>query len=208
MRSPLLNVFKKSVIPKAVSAPTQHGPKSSMSETSIKWMPSWWIVILAYALAALFCYGTYKFFIWFPPYFQEVFKNLRGLPVTWADIGLLWAKRGLWWIAILAAVYHHLWQMSTRYQLTSHDIYIESWFPFRRVIATPYASVRRIGFQQTFLGLIFNYGHIEIDTGSPSGPLVLINCPRPKKFMEILQGKVEKVIQPQYPSALRSMDSL
>lgn len=168
----------------------------NLSDVAFKAMPSWWVVLFAYALAALFCYFAHMFFIWFPPYLREVFKNLKGLPIAWADIGLFWAEKGLCWIVIAAAVYHNLWQVSTRYKLTSHDINIESWFPLRRITSTPYGSVRRVGFQQSIVGLIFNFGHIEIDTGSPVGPLVLLDCPKPKKFVEILQPKVEAALQP------------
>ncbi len=211
MRAPVINIFKKKqteTVKIATEHPTRPKPVSATqsAEVSIRFMPSWWVVLLAYLLAAGFCYGVHRFFLWFPPYLFEVLKHLKGIPQSWADLGLFWGERGLTWIAIAAAGYHNLWQVSARYQLTSHDIFIQSWFPFRRVIATPYGSVRRVGYQQSLIGLIFNYGHVEIDTGSPSGPLVLLNCPSPKKFTSILQFKVESIIQPQLVSHRRSVD--
>jgi hypothetical protein len=217
MKAPVINIFKKhqpeppkpqtgdhSLRPKGVSTQT---PSHASSDTYHRTMPSWWVVLLAYLLAAGFCYLAHQFFLWFPPYLKEVFKNLRGLPAAWADLGLFWAERGLVWIAVGAAVYHNLWQIGIRYKLTSHDITVESWFPLHQVLSIPYGSVRRVGFQQSIVGLAFNYGHVEIDTGSPSGPLVLLNCPKPKKFLSLLQSKVEAVVQPTLSHSRRSSDS-
>lgn len=184
-----------------------HAQAPSSADLVLKATPSWWVVFLAYALAGIFWYLAHRFFLWFPPYLKEVFLNLKGLPVAWADLGLFWAERGLVWIAIAAAVYHNLWQIGTCYRLTSHDVTIESWFPLHRVVSAPYGSVRRVGFQQSIVGLLFNYGHIEIDTGSPTGPLVLLNCPKPRKFMNFLQPKVEAVIQPALSHSRRASDS-
>jgi len=189
MRAPVINIFRKSV---GAKPPGENQVKASPpNQPLLNTMPSWWMVLFAYGLSIGFCLLTRRFFIWFPPYLLEVFKNLRGLPVSWADLGLYWGESGLTTIAVAAAVYHHLWQIGTRYKLTPREIYVESWFPIRRVTAVPYGSVRNTGFQQSPLGLLFNYGHIEIDTGSPSGPLVLLNCPRPKLFLQTLQPKVE-----------------
>lgn len=213
MRAPVMNIFKKKQSETTrVSAEHIARPKSASvvhaGEIFFTAMPSWWVVLLAYLLAAGFCYGTQRFFLWFPPYLFEVLKHLKGIPQAWADLGLFWGQRGLTWIAIAAAVYHNIWQVGTRYKLTSHDIHIESWFPFHQVMATPYGSVRRVGYQQSLIGLIFNFGHIEIDTGSPSGLLVLLNCPRPKKFVSILQPKVESILQPHLGPHRRSTDPL
>lgn len=181
--------------------PAEHSSRSKSGgmvvshDTLLKVMPSWWVVALAYLLAAAFCYGAHQFFLWFPPYLQEVFRNLKGLPVTWADLGIYWAERGLTWIAVAAALYHQLWQISTRYKLTSHDIQVESWFPKHLVTAAPYGSVRRVGYQQSLLGFLLNYGHVEIDTGG-AFPLLLLNCPQPKKLVGLLQPKVESILQP------------
>jgi hypothetical protein len=164
------------------------------SETLFRSMPSHWVVIFAYLAAGIFCYGAHQFFLWFPPYLYEVFKNLRGLPTAWADLGLLWGERGLVTIAIAAALYHHLWQLSARYVLSNKDIRVETWFPVRRVTAVPYAAVRRAGFQQSPLGIVLNYGHIEIDTASQT-PLVLVNCPQPALFLKTLQSKVESALK-------------
>lgn len=195
MRPPFLNFFNK---PTGTKSAHDHTPirKGAPSDLIFRATPSWWMVIFAYLLAFIFCDLTHRFFVWFPPYLQEVFKNLRGLPQTWADLGLFWGERSLKGIAIAAAVYHHLWQLGTRYKLTTHDIQVENWFPLRRITTAPYGSVRKAGFQQNILGLLFDYGHIEIDTGSPTGPLLLLNCPRPKKFLGLLQPKVEAVLQP------------
>lgn len=206
MKAPVINIFKKKQAETAKSPAGDHSFRSKphvshetahvASEIPLKAMPSWWVVLGAYALAGLFCYLAHQFFLWFPPYLREVFMNLKGLPTSWADLGLFWAERGLVWVAIAAAVYHNLWQVGTRYKLTSHDITVESWFPLHRVVSAPYGSARRVGFQQSVFGLLFNYGHVEIDTGSPSGPLVLLNCPKPKKFVAALQPKVEAALQP------------
>ncbi len=206
MKTPILSFFKKMTAKKSPSDRPPHHKSASPSDLIFKAMPSWWMVLFAYALALLFCDLAHRFFVWFPPYLQEVFKNMRGLPMTWADIGLYWGEFGLKTIAIAAAVYHHLWQLGTRYELTTHNIKIESWFPLRRVTAVPYGSVRKAGYQQNLLGLIFNYGHIEIDTGSLSGPLFLLNCPAPRKFLGLLQPKVESVVQPSLAHHRRSSD--
>jgi membrane protein YdbS with pleckstrin-like domain len=197
-----MNIFKKSNAGKTAAG--HHKSATAQPATTpapgtdllLKAMPSWWAVLFAYAIAFVFCYFIHKFFLWFPPYLLEVFKNLRGLPVSWADTGLFWMERGLVTVAVAAAVYHNLWQIGTRYKLTSHDLRVESWFPFRRVTAAPYGSVRRVGYRQCPLGFLFNYGQIEVDTGSPAGPMTLTNCPRPKAFMNLLQDKVESVLQP------------
>lgn len=205
MRAPILNFFKKAE-PARSSGEKTHAHRSGpfpsgkaaqeKQDLLFKAMPSWWMVALAYCLAVLFCYWVHQFFLWFPPYLKEVFKNLRGLPLTWADLGLFWAEKGLIWIAILAAIYHNLWQVGTRYRLTSHDLHIENWFPLHRITSVPYGSVRKLSFQQSLFGLAMNYGHIEIDTGSPTGPVMLYDCPRPKEFLAALQPKVEAVLQP------------
>ncbi len=202
-----MGLFKKPETTKAASGGHHKAsPVPAAADTLLKVMPSWWVVLLAYLLAALFCYLIHQFFQWFPPYLKEVFKNLRGLPESWADLGLFWAERGLTWIAVLAALYHNLWQLGTRYKLTSHDIQVENWFPLRRVIAIPYGSVRRVGFQQSLVGLLFRYGHIELETGSPSGLLVLLDCPKPPQFVALLQPKVEAAVQPGLAHHRRSTD--
>ncbi|HJT24213.1 MAG TPA: PH domain-containing protein [bacterium] len=212
MKTTVINFFKKKH-PESSKAPADHGRAKSAashpaSDLMLKSMPSWWVVLLAYALAGIFCYGVHQFFLWFPPYLKEVFLNLKGLPMDWADKGLFWSERGLKWIAIAAAVYHNLWQVGTRYKLSSHDITVENWFPVRRVVSAPYGSVRRVGFQQSPLGVLFRYGHVEIETGSPSGPWVLLNCPKPAAFVALLQPKVEAVLQPGLaPHNRRSTDS-
>lgn len=206
MKAPVINIFKKSHPEGGKSAGNEHPLRSKLpaapsvaptpSDLLLKSMPSWWVVAEAYILAIIFCCGVHQFFLWFPPYLKEVFLNLKGLPMAWADLGLFWGEKGLVWIAITAAVYHNLWQVGTRYRLTAHDVTVENWFPSHRVICAPYGSVRRVGFQQSPLGFAFNYGHVEIDTGSPSGPLVLLNCPKPAKFVSLLQPKVEALLQP------------
>ena len=211
MKTRILNFFKWSETTK----PTTHGKNAPLSESHkttshseflFKTMPSWWVVLFAYILAYVFCECTHRFFIWFPPYLLEIFKNLRGLPASWAELGLYWGERGLKTIAVVAAVYHNLWQLGTRYKLTPNNINLVNWFPLRKVTNVPYGSVRKVGFQQSLLGLACNYGHIEIDTGSPSGPLVLLNCPRPKKFIDLLQPKVESVVQPNLAHHRRTGD--
>lgn len=195
MKTSFLNLFNKAAGAKNAHDHSQLR-KGGTGDLVFKAMPSWWMVLFAYVLALIFCDLTHQFFVWFPPYLQEVFKNLRGLPQSWADLGLYWGERGLKWTAVASAVYHQLWQLGTRYKLSSHDIQVENWFPVRRVTTVPYGSVRKAGFQQNILGLIFNYGHIEIDTGSPAGPLLLLICPRPQKFLALLKPKVEAVLQP------------
>lgn len=203
MKDTVMNLFKKKHSEPAKVSAGEHARSKSVgsaasihSDTVWKAAPSWWVVLLAYILAGIFWYVVHQFFLWFPPYLKEVFLNLKGLPMDWADKGLLWGERGLVWIAIAAAVYHNLWQIGTRYRLSSHDIIVENWFPVRRVVSVPYGSVRRVGFQQSPLGFLFQYGQVEIETGSALGPLVLPNCPNPTVFVAHLQPKVEAVLQP------------
>lgn len=212
MKTTVINFFKKKHAEPGKTPSGEHARSKAAVPAAAdgvwKAMPSWWVVFLAYVLAGVFCYGAHQFFLWFPPYLKEVFLNLKGLPMDWADKGLFWGERGLVWIAIAAAVYHNLWQAGTRYKLSSHDITVENWFPVRRVISVPYGSVRRVGFQQSPLGFLFQYGHVEIETGSPSGSLVLLNCPQPSVFVAHLQPKVEAVLQPGLAShTRRSSDS-
>ncbi|HEY5037623.1 MAG TPA: PH domain-containing protein [bacterium] len=205
MRNKVINFFKRAGLIK--QAGDGRAKAQSHQDPLFKAMPSWWMVLFAYLLAFLFCYGLHQFFLWIPPYLKEVFKNLRGLPESWADIGLYWAERALKWIAVGSAIYHNLWQLGTRYKLTPHDLQMESWFPIRKLVAVPYGSVRRTGFQQSLVGLLLNYAHIEIDTGSPTGPLVFLNCPKPKLFLSILQPKVESVLQPGLVHHKRASDA-
>ena len=207
----VLSYLKKKAEPPARSASEgrhkhAHAASASINDSILKTMPSWWMVLIAYGMALLFCYLVHQFFLWFPPYLREVFKNLRGLPESWADLGLYWGEKGLVWVAVASAVYHNLWQIGTRYRLTSHDIQVENWFPIRRVVSIPYGAVRKVGFQQSLFGLVLNYGHIEIDTGSPAGPMLLLDCPKPKKFLATLQPKVEAILQP-HLTHRRSTDS-
>jgi len=206
MKATALGFFKKTAATRSLTDHSQRHKPTIPPDVIFRAMPSWWMVLFAYMLALVFCDLNHRFFVWFPPYLQEVFKNLRGLPMTWADLGLYWGERGLKTIAIAAAVYHNLWQVGTRYELTTRNIKVENWFPLRRVTAVPYGSVRKAGYQQNLLGLIFNYGHIEIDTGSPNGPLFLLNCPSPRKFLGLLQPKVEAVVQPSLSPHRRSGD--
>lgn len=213
MKASALNLFKKREKPEPPKGEGEHAharPKaesakgegehahsrakagmSPVSETSFKSMPTWWVVLMGYGLAAVFWHYCHLFFQWFPPYLLEVFKHLHGLPTTWADLGLYWAERGLEWAAAAAAVYHQLWQVGTRYKLTSHDLHIQSWFPVRTVVSVPFGAIKKVGFQQGPLGLLFNYGNVQIDTASLSGPLVLLNCPKPKRFTDFLLTRVE-----------------
>ena len=220
MKAPVINIFNKKKQPESAKPFSEHSPlrpkaSSTPAVTSIretgpayKTMPAWPVVGMAYVLAGIFWYFAHQFFIWIPPYLREVFQNLHGIPTAWVDAGLLWAERGLVWVAVAAALYHHFWQLGTRYRLTPHDIKVETWFPLRRIISIPYGSVRRVGFQQTVLGLLFRYGHVEIDTGSPAGPLLLLNCPKPQKFVGLLQPKVEAVLQPGLSRHRRAGDHL
>jgi hypothetical protein len=213
MRIPEINIFKKTEKAETAKATSGHAhhtksaPAIPVSDAIFKKMPSRWVVLFAYVLAGIFCYLVHRFFLWFPPYLIEVFKNLKGLPIAWADLGLYWGEKGLVWIAITSAVYHNLWQLGTRYKLSSHDIQVQNWFPTRRVMNVPYGSVRKVGFQQSPTGFIFNYGQVEIDTGSPDGPLVLVNCPSPKAFLARLQPKVEAILQPNLTHHKRATDT-
>ncbi len=215
MKAPVINIFKKHPeTSKTVAGDHFSRPKAvapavvpATHDWVLQAMPSWWVVLFAYALAGAFCWLAHRFFLWFPPYLREVFTNLKGLPTAWADLGLFWAERGLVAVAAAAAVYHNLWQVGTRYKLSAHDLTVENWFPAHHVVSAPYGSVRRVGFQQSILGLLFDYGHIEIDTGSPTGPLILLNCPKPRKFVGLLQPKVEAVLQPGLAHHRRAADS-
>jgi hypothetical protein len=161
-------------------------PKVMEKGILFKEMPSWWVTLYAYILLGLFWYASNLFFAWIPPYLYEVFKNLRGLPTTWADLGLFWAQRGFLFIAIAAALYHQFWQIGTRYILTEHEIRIESWFPFRRVTSIPLTAVRRFSFQQNWFAVLLNFGIVEIDTASQS-PVLLPNCPKPRVLIDHLK---------------------
>ena len=160
--------------------------------------PTWWGIGFAWVLAATFCWLIHQFFLWCPPYLQEIVKNLRGLPYAWFEPKLFWTERGLMAIAAFSALYHTLWKLFTRYWLTANDIQIKTWFPMRRIQAIPYGAVQRIGIQQSFLGVLLRYGQVEIDTGSPLGPVFLQNCPKPEEFLKILRQRVETVLH-SYP---------
>lgn len=168
----------------------QFAPKALETGVFFKQMPSWWVTLYAYVLAGLFIYASHLFFAWIPPYIYEVFKNLRGLPTAWADLGIFWAQRGLTVIAIAAALYHQLWQISTRYILTEQEIRIESWVPMRKVSSIPLAAVRRYSFQQNLIAVVLNFGMVEIDTASQNA-VTLPNCPKPQDFLDKLKPAVE-----------------
>ncbi|HET9870434.1 MAG TPA: PH domain-containing protein, partial [bacterium] len=118
------------------------------------------------------------------------------LPYAWFADALIWLERGVIGVAFLSALYHNLWKLGTTYKLTDHDLQVSQWFPIRMRQSVPYGAVRRLGSKQGLLGALLDYGHVEVDTGG-SVPLVLVNCPRPQKFVETLQHKVEEVLQPQ-----------
>ena len=189
----MINVFEKSNPTIKVPEPR---PVISISETLIKVRPTWWVVVYSYFLTIGFSCLVYRFFLWCPPYLQEVVKNLRGLPFLWFEVGLYWLERVFIGIALLSAIYHNLWKMCTLYKLTDHDIQISNWFPMRRHQSIPYGAVKRIGFKQSLLGIVLDYGDVEIDTGSAQGSVILVNCPKPQKFAEILQHKIEEILQP------------
>jgi hypothetical protein len=169
--------------------------RAESANVLFKQMPTWWVTLFGYLLAALFCrYNHWFFSIWFPPYLYEVFKNLRGLPTTWADLGLYWAERGFAAIAVLSALYHQFWQIGTRYVLTEQEVRIEAWFPVRRVTSIPLGAIRRYGYQQNWLAWLLNFGTVEIDTAS-SSPVILPNCPKPKLFLQNLKPGVEEALQ-------------
>src|SRR5437879_6410413 len=107
MKATVLDIFKKSGAAKPAADHPQHSKSNPPSDLVFKAMPSWWMVLFAYVLALIFCVLIHRFFVWFPPYLREVFKNMRGLPMSWADLGLYWGERGLKTIALAAAVYHN-----------------------------------------------------------------------------------------------------
>jgi uncharacterized membrane protein YdbT with pleckstrin-like domain len=189
----MINVFEKSNPTIKVPEPR---PVISISETLIKVRPTCWVVVYSYFLAIGFSFLAYRFFLWCPPYLQEVVKNLRGLPFSWFEVGIYWLERIFIGIALLSAIYHNLWKMCTLYKLTDHDIQIGNWFPMRRHQSIPYGAVKRIGFEQSLLGIVLDYGNVEIDTGSFQGSVILANCPKPQKFVETLQHKIEEILQP------------
>jgi hypothetical protein len=156
----------------------------------LKQKPSWCIPVFAYFLMFFFFYLSRLFFNWFPPYLYEVFKNLRGLPTSWADFGLFWAHRGLNVVAVVCALYYQFWQWGTRYVLTEREIRVESWFPARKVNSIPLGAIRRYGYQQSWLGFLCRFGTLEIDTAGPA-PVLLPHCPQPKIFIDTLKPKVE-----------------
>lgn len=160
----------------------------------LKQKPSWCVPIFAYFLMFLFFYLSHLFFNWFPPYLYEVFKNLRGLPTSWADWGLLWAHRGLNIVVFLCALHYQFWQLGTLYILTEREIRVESWFPSRKLSSIPFGAIRRYGYQQNWLGFVCHFGTVEIDTAGPT-PALLPHCPEPKTFIDTLKPKVEAKLQ-------------
>lgn len=172
----------------------------STPEIRMETQPTIWVVVYSYLLAFVFCLLVHRFFIWCPPYLREIVKNLRGLPFSWFEMGLYWMERVLMGIAFLSALYHNLWKLATRYDVTDLDVRVTRWFPMRQVLSVPYGAVKRLGFKQSMLGVVLNYGHVEIDTGGALGPVVLANCPQPQKFTEALQQKVGETLR---PSAIR-----
>jgi len=168
----------------------KEGSLKSGEVVILKRMPSWWVTLFGYALALVFCHYNHFFFSnWFPPYLYEVFKNLRGLPTAWADLGLYWAEKGFAAIALLSALYHQFWQVGTRYILTDQEVRVESWFPGRKVTSIPLEAIRRYGYQQNWLAALLGFGTIEIDTASFT-PVLLANCPRVSEFAARLKEKL------------------
>lgn len=187
------HLFKKK---EQVRSKVEPEPKPAPTEFLVTASPSWWMVVFYYFLAILFLWASDLFFKWFTPYFEEVFKNLKGLPITWADLGIFWAERGLGILAVLMAVYHNLWKMTTRYRLSSHNLQVETWLPMRKVTIISFGAIQKTGFTQGILGVLLNFAHIEIDTGSSLGPMILPNCAKYKILLNALEAKVESVHQP------------
>jgi len=180
---------------KVLTMPKKPNPSEVLeSGVLLKQTPTWWVAVYAYLLAGAFCYFSHLFFNWFPPYLYEIFKNLRGLPTSWADLGLFWAHRGLNVIAIVTALYYQFWQIGTRYILTEQEIRIEYWFPMRKVNLIPLGAIRRYGYQQNWLAVLLNFGTIDVDTAGPT-PALLPFCPQPKIFINALKPKVEAKLQ-------------
>jgi hypothetical protein len=187
--------FRKRETVRGKAEPVQHfAQEAEIISTS----PSGWGVFFAYFLALVFLWASDMFFTWFTPYFQEVFKNLRGLPLSWADLGIYWAERGLGTLAVLMAVYHNIWKVTTRYRVGAQNLSVESWLPMRKVTIISYGAIRKAGYRQGVLGFLVNYADIEIDTGSPLGPVVLPNCRKPKVLLKALQEKVDLAFQPHF----------
>jgi membrane protein YdbS with pleckstrin-like domain len=203
MKTSFRHLFRKREPARGKAEPA-HRP--APAEYLVTAAPSWWMVLFAYLLAGAFLWGSDKFFVWFAPYFQEVFKNLKGLPPAWADLGLYWAERALGTVAVAAALYHHLWKMTTRYRVGTQNLRVESWLPVRRVTLIAFGAIRKVGYHQSPLGFLLNFAHVEIDTGSPLGPVVLLNCPKPKALLAVLQEKVESVLQPHLSQNVNSRE--
>ncbi len=154
-------------------------------------MPSWLTVLFAYVLLLAFWISANRIFPLLPPYAYDICKNLRGMPTAWADLALLWSEKGLKLIALLAVAYHQIWQLCTRYKMTSQAVHVESWFPRREATLLPFASIRKVSFRQSLLGLILNSGTVEIDTGGAGQPLTLDYCAKPAAFYKLLQSKID-----------------
>ncbi|HET9869619.1 MAG TPA: hypothetical protein VFR02_03855, partial [bacterium] len=55
--------------------PGESRPLLSISETLAKVQPTVWVVLYGYLMAALVSYLAHRFFLWCPPYLQEIVKN-------------------------------------------------------------------------------------------------------------------------------------
>jgi hypothetical protein len=165
--------------------------KSALGADLLKAMPSWPILALHVLLALTLWLGSGHLLPLLKPYAYDVCKNLRGLPQSWADLALDWSELGLKCLALAAAVYQLLWQLGTRYRLTSHALVVEHWFPRRGTTMVPYGFISRASFSQNPLELLCFAGSLEIDSGGASAPLILESCHRPDAFFRLLQAKVD-----------------
>jgi membrane protein YdbS with pleckstrin-like domain len=172
-------------------SPNGKGPQSG---DLFKAMPSWPRVIFAYLVAGAVWMASEKYIPLLKEPAYEVCKNLRGLPLAWADLALAWSEKGLKAVAVTMALYHQLWQLGTRYKLTANSVHVEHWFPQREATLVPYAVVRKATLRQDPLDLLLWSGSVEIDTGA--GPLVLESCPNPARLFRLLQAKVEAAAPP------------
>jgi hypothetical protein len=147
-------------------------------------------VVAVWVLFLFFVWGTTGLFNWVPPYAYETVKNLKGFPSEWVDLLLTGAERFLIAVAFLSTLLHTLWRTMTTYSLSDQEIVVKTWVPIRRVESIPLSAVKRVGFTQGWVGYALDYGHVEIDLGGATGPLMLRNCPKPEAFLRELRKRL------------------
>lgn len=78
------------------------------------------------------------------------------------------------------------------YVLTNHRIVLETGILSRRSMDSRLDKVNNVEHRQSFLGRLFNFGDVEIDTASETGMALFRNISNPLEFKRYILGAAEQ----------------